>query len=214
MEQSLQWIQQESVITTVISLIALLVAASALFRHLRMTFRALWKQAPPLVSGSVGVIVRTTLIERTISFAIVLGAAALLLVVMGSVVTVQWVTGLLDLTWAVPLVVAMLTAPFTFALLFKVLPPVRLRWKQVWLASVLCGVVWLIGAEALAVYGTYFSKNVGAYGAFGGVLVLMLWMKIMSQVLFLGAELCKVISSGPLEGDHRLRRHLVSQDPS
>ena len=61
-------------------------------------------------------------------------------------------------------------------------------------AAVLCGAVWVIGAEILVLYGT-FGSGLGAYGALGGVLVIMLWMNVVSQMLFFGAELCKVSAS-------------------
>jgi membrane protein len=198
---SLQRIQQQSLTASLISLVALLVAASVLFIHLRMTFRAIWKHAAPLVSGRLAAIVRTTLLERVLSFGIVAGAAATLLIVVGLLVVVQWMKGVLtalpflnhDISWAVPLTVAVVTVPAVFMLLFKVLPPVHLSLRHTWLAAILCAVAWLIGAEVLGLFGSYFGKNLGTYGALGSVLVLMLWMKIMSQVLFFGAELCKVI---------------------
>jgi len=200
-DESLQWIQQQSLTASVVSLVALLAAASVLFRHLRMTFRAIWKQAPPLVSGRLVTIVRTTLLERVLSFAIVLAAAALLLLMVGLLIVVQWMTGLLavlpfptrDLGWAVPVTVAVLMVPLVFALLLKVLPPVHLQLRHIWLAAMLCAAAWLIGVELLGFFGSYFSTKLGTYGALGSVLVLMLWMKVMSQVLFFGAELCKVV---------------------
>jgi membrane protein len=80
----------------------------------------------------------------------------------------------------------------TFALLFKFLPPTPLAWKQVRLAAVLCAVAWVIGAELLTLYASFGDNS--AYGAIGGLLVVMLWMKSVSQVLFYGAEVCKVIA--------------------
>lgn len=200
-EQSLGWLQQQSRTATLVSVVTLLLAASVLFRHLRMTFRAIWKHTPVLIAGRIGTIVRTTLLERVLAFAIVVAAAILLVAVVGLMVVVQW---LLNgaVMWIVPMMVAVLTVPSMFALLFKVLPPVRLGLKHVWLASALCAAAWLLGAEILAFYGSYLGKNLGTYGALGGILVLMLWMKIMSQVLFLGAELCKVVyTTAPIEQD-------------
>ena len=52
-----------------------------------------------------------------------------------------------------------------------------------------------LGVEILALYGMYLKGNVSAYGALGAALVVMLWMKLVSQLFFFGAELCKVISS-------------------
>jgi membrane protein len=86
-------------------------------------------------------------------------------------------------------------APLTFALLFRFLPPVRLEWRHVWLASALCAVAWILGAEILASYAAYLGGNLGAYGAIGGLLIIMLWINIITQMLFFGAELCKIIAS-------------------
>ena len=39
------------------------------------------------------------------------------------------------------------------------------------------------------------SEVPSAYVALGGVLIVALWMKVVSQVLFFGAEICKVVWS-------------------
>jgi membrane protein len=200
-EGSLGWLQQESPLATAISVVGLLLTGSALFRHLRMTFRAIWKFAPPLVSGPWRAIVWATLFEQLIAFLIVLGGGILLLTGLALITMAQWLKGRLGLLpllhgaggWLVALAGTLLAVFCAFLLLFAVLPPVRLRFRHLWPASLLCAIGWLLGSEILALYGGYFSKNIGAYGAFAGVLVLMLWMKMMSQALFFGAELCKVI---------------------
>src|SRR5215470_12280124 len=66
-------LEQESIIATVISLGGLLMTASVLFGHLRLSFRAIWKYEPPLVSGPMRVVVRVTIVERVIAFTMVLG---------------------------------------------------------------------------------------------------------------------------------------------
>jgi len=38
----------------------------------------------------------------------------------------------------------------TFASMFKCLPPVRMRWRDVWLAALLCAVSWVVASELLA----------------------------------------------------------------
>jgi membrane protein len=200
-EDSLGWLQQESSLATVISVAGLLLTSSALFRHLRMTFRAIWKLAPPLVSGPWRVIVWQSLLEWLVAFLIVLGGGLLLLLVLGLITMAEWLNGQLAVLsflnatggWLAALAATLLALFCVFALLFSVLPPVRLRFRHVWLASLLCAAGWLLGSEVLALYGGYFSKNIGAYGALAGVLVLMLWMKFMSQALFFGAEICRVV---------------------
>lgn len=201
-EELLQRLQQGSGVATVVSLVGLLLAASVLFKHLRMTFRAIWKYAPPLASGPLLVVVRATFLERTIAFVMVLTGGALLLLAFALIAAIHWLSGQLSnlpllshttgLLLALPIPVVVV--PLTFALLFKFLPPVRIQWRQVWLASVLCAGAWFIGTEILALYGAYVGRSFSAYGAIGAILIVMLWMNAISQVLFYGAEVCKVIS--------------------
>jgi membrane protein len=190
-EQMLQRMQEGSLIATAVSLIGLLVTAAALFRHLRMTFRAIWKQPPPLASGSLWDIVRVSLREHVIAFTMVLAGGALLLAALILLSAIHW----LRAGWVLTLPGPLLGVLLIFALLFRFLPPVRLTWGDVWLSAALCTAVWLIGAEIFALYGTAFGGGFGAYGALGGVLLLMVWLNVVTQVLFYGAELCKVVAS-------------------
>ena len=70
-------LQEGSGLALAISLAGLLFTASVLFRHLRITFRAIWKHAPPLASGSVRGAMRETLLERAVAFGMVLAGAPL-----------------------------------------------------------------------------------------------------------------------------------------
>src|SRR5262245_3896610 len=202
--QLLQTLEQESIVATAVSLVGLLLAASVLFRHLRLTFRAIWKYEPPLVSGPMRVVVRTTILERVISFVMVLSAGMLLLVALVLVSTTQWLSRLLSLPshagWLLTALSSLILAAITFAPLLKFLPPVPLRWRDVWFAVFLCSVACVIAAECLALYGVFFGKSHGAYGVVGGLLAVMLLMNVVSQVLFFGAELCKVVATGSAGG--------------
>jgi membrane protein len=199
----LDQLQQGSIIASGISLVGLLVTGSALFKKLRLSFRAIWKYEPPLVSGSVRTVVRMTLLEQVKSFLLVLVAGLLLVGSLALVAIIQWLTGLFshvpmaaDTTaWLLALPIPVIIVTLTFALLFKLLPPVRLQWRDVSLAAVLCAGAWFIAAEILALYVLYFGTTLGTYGAIGGLLIAMFWMNIVSQSLFYGAELCKVMAS-------------------
>lgn len=200
----LQTLQQESIIGTIISLASVFLAASVLFRHLRLSFRAIWKYEPPLISGSVPVILRTVIRERVISLAMVLGGAGLLLGALGLITTVQWISGFLDgatfldqaAGWSLGALSSLVIDVITFALLFKVLPPVSMRWRDVGIAALFCALVWVAAGGFLTLYGALFGSTRSAYGPIGWVFVAILWIKIVSQALFFGAEICKVSAIG------------------
>src|SRR5690606_25558785 len=130
--------QKESLGATVLAVAGLLLTASVLFRHLRMSFRAIWKRDPPLIAGRVGSVVRETILERALSFVMVLGGGALLLAALTLIAVSQWIVravgGLPLLGSAVEQVLppagSVLLAAITFAILYKVLPPVRLRSEE------------------------------------------------------------------------------------
>ena len=201
--QLLNTLKRESIVASFISLVGLLLTASVLFHHLRLTFRAIWKYQPLLVSGSVRVVVRETILEKVMSFVMVLSAGVVLLVALVLVSVTQWLNrlvGSLSLPsqtgWLLTALTSLILAAITFAPLLKYLPPVPLRWRDVWLAVFLCSVAWVIAAEILSLYGAFFGSSHGAYGVVGGILAVMLLMNIISQVLFYGAELCKVVATG------------------
>lgn len=200
-EQILGRVEDQSTVATVVSLIGLLVTASKLFTQLRLTFRAIWKFAPPLISGGVIGSLRTAVVQKAFGYVTVVLAGVLLLAAHVLFASVQWVTGLFDaypiLDSAAGLLLATISPAIvvglTFAMLFLVLPPVRLRWRHIRLATVLSTVAWVIGTESLLLFGSYIGHTKSAATAAGGLFALMLWINVLAQVLFYGAELCKVV---------------------
>ncbi|WP_129777918.1 YihY/virulence factor BrkB family protein [Peristeroidobacter soli] len=199
-EQVSNHLQRGSVLATLIGVVGLLLTSSKLFGHLRMTFRAIWKQAPPLASGSLLGALRMKAAEYVIAFGIMFGGGALLLALLALIGALQWIAALPGelttfgdtLSWLLPLLGSLVIAPLTFALLLRVLPPVRVSWRDVRVAAILSGLTWIVGAEVLSVYAVHAATKWSAYGAIGGILMVMLWMHAMSKMLFFGAELSKV----------------------
>jgi membrane protein len=193
-------LQQESIIATALSLAGVLLTASVLFRHLRLSFRAIWKHEAPLVSGSVRVVVLATLLERLIAFLMVLAGGGLLVGALVLIGAAQWLGRFLGspvlpgqiTAWLLAALEALIVVAIAFAALLKVLPPVCIRWRDVWPAALLCAVAWVAASELLVLYAVFIGDRTSAYGALGGVLALMLWMNVVSKALFFGAELCKV----------------------
>jgi len=198
-ERLLSALQQESIVSTFISMVGLVLTASVLVRHLRRGFRVIWG-CPPRARGRVGAVVWATLVERMVSAAMVLGGSAVLIAAVALITASQWVDRTVGdrplvgptAQWALPLLTSLVLTAITFAALFRFLPPVPVRWRDLWPAVLLCTLGWTIAAELLALYGKYLGGSPTASGALSGVLALVLWMNVLSQLLFFGAELCKV----------------------
>lgn len=74
-----------------------------------------------------------------------------------------------------------------FALLYKILPAVQLRWKFVAIGAFFAAVLFSIGQILI---GIYLSKTnmISAYGAAGSVIAILIWVSYSAQLIFLGAE--------------------------
>jgi membrane protein len=73
-----------------------------------------------------------------------------------------------------------------FASIFKFLPDVHIRWRDVWIGAIVTAVLFAIGKALIGLYLGH--SNVGSiYGAAGTVIVLLAWVFYTSQILFFGA---------------------------
>ena len=214
-ETLLTQLQRESLVTTLAGLLGLLYTASKLFRHLRMSFRAIWKYEPPLVSGPMRERLGTTIREYAFAFLMVLSGGLLLMLALVLLSVTQRLGRLLAAlpladrvpAWVLALPGSIAIVGLVFALLLRFLPPVRLDWRHVWLGSVLCTAAWIIGAELVTWFSALFTGDgPTALGAFGALFVTMIWFDKVSQLLFYGAEVCKVIYTREVEAAVTSRR--------
>lgn len=78
-----------------------------------------------------------------------------------------------------------------FAVLYKVLPDAKLKWKHILLGSFLTATLFWFG-EILLGYYLGNSNLLSAYGAAGSIVIILIWVFYSSQLVFLGAEFIKV----------------------
>ena len=78
-----------------------------------------------------------------------------------------------------------------FAILFRFVPDVRLRWRDVTTGAVVTAVLFGIGQQVI---GWYLGQSTVAssYGAAGSVMVLLLWVYYSCQIVLFGAEFTRV----------------------
>ena len=88
-------------------------------------------------------------------------------------------------------VVSMLTSfvvvTALFAMMFKWLPDVSVRWRDVWLGALLTALLFEIGKAAI---GFYIGKQglESTYGAAASIVVVLIWVYYTSQIILMGAE--------------------------
>jgi membrane protein len=80
-----------------------------------------------------------------------------------------------------------------FALLFKYLPDVKIRWKNVWIGSFTTSVLFMTGRYLISLY--LGNTNITSlYGAAGSVILFIVWVNYSCWIFFLGAEIIKILS--------------------
>lgn len=180
---------------TIISCVLLLFAATGLFSQLQDALNTIWDVKPKPGRGLLGV-----LKDRFWSFVMVLVIGALLLCLLvvhavvlsvGRFVHASQVPGSLLVWHALDLAVSFVFLTLLVAMVYQVLPDVRIAWRDVWVGAGLTALLFLLGNYLISLYLNR-SATASAYGAAGSFVVILLWVYYASQILLFGAEFTQV----------------------
>lgn len=185
------------IVATVVGGVTLLLGASGVFGQLQDALNAIWEVQPRPGRGVLGAIR-----QRFFSFTMVLGSAFLLLVslVVGAVIAglgerlLHGREGVELLLQVFNAVVGLGVATVLFGLIFKVVPDVEVRWRDVWVGAFFTAALFSIGRLALGWYlgrGSFGSS----FGAAGSLVIVLFWIYYSAQILFFGAEFTQVYAS-------------------
>ncbi len=173
-------------------LVVSVLGASAACTELQAALNAIWHVAPKPGRRIIGV-----LRGRLVAFAMVLGAALLLLVSLLLGVAFASFEALLSTLPGGARLWQVFTFSFTvavamalFAVCFKVVPDVKIRFCDVWSGAAVSALLFALGELALGFYITSPLLSSPA-GAAGSVIVLVVWVYYGAQILFFGAELTR-----------------------
>lgn len=181
-------------LSSVIGIAVLVFGASGVFGQLQTALNGIWGVKPKPGRGWKGF-----LRDRFFSFTMVLGVAFVLLVslvlsaalaAIGSYFSSALPGG--ELVWQILnglISLAVITG--LFSLIFRVIPDVEIRWRDVWVGALVTAALFTLGKFLLALYlgKSSFSSS---YGAAGSLVALVVWVYYASQILFLGAEFTQV----------------------
>lgn len=185
---------QNTVLATIIGIITLIVGATGVFVQLQKSLDLIWE-----VEVSAKKAWLKSLKDRLFSFGLIMSIGFLLLVSLlisaGLSALSDWIKAsmpdfIMFVFRLISFVISFAVITVLFAMMFKILPDAKIRWKDVWLGAMITSLLFIAGKFAL---GLYFGKaNPGsAYGAAGSIILLMLWVNYSSMIVFLGAEYTK-----------------------
>lgn len=182
------------ILATVLGVVALLFSATGAFVQLQESLNTIWEVTPRHDRG-----ILETLKARGLSFGLLAVIALLLLVSLvisaGLAVAGKYLDdlmpGMLPLAQVLSLVMLFAVITLLFALIYRYLPDVEIRWRDAWIGAAFTALLFTVGEYLIGLY-LGRSSTASAYGAAGALVVLLLWVYYSAQILFLGAEFTQV----------------------
>jgi membrane protein len=182
------------IIGMTIGIATFLLLATGAIVELQDDLNIIWKATLPSSYG-VWSFFRT----RLLSLALVLGIGFLLLVslvidaglsALGSYLEASF-SGATFILQFLNSLVAFGIAFLLFAMIFKMLPAVDLRWHDVWAGALVTGLLFTLGKFLI---GYYLGRSgvTSTYGAAASLITILLWIYYSSLILLFGAEFTKV----------------------
>lgn len=183
--------QKSSSLATLVSIIALIVGATGIFVEIQDSLNMIWGVRPKSKKGFIKL-----LLNRLISFSMILGLGFLLIVslmINTLIVALSREIAALFPSLSVNLfniantVIIFFVLSVLFSVIFKMLPDIRIQWKQVWPGAIVTTCLFLVGKFVIGLYIGH-NSTVSLYGAASSLIILLLWIYFSAFILYFGAE--------------------------
>ena len=182
--------QEQGRLATLVATALLLFGATSVFAELKASLDEIW-QIPSVSQTGLWDLLRT----RLLSFGLILVLTFLLMVSL----VVSAVLAVLERYWggvwrdaafwleSLAGLIGFSVIATLFAVIYKMLPRVRLSWHDVAIGALGTAGLFALGKYAIGLYiGN--SGVASSFGAAGSMIALLLWVYYSAQIFFLGAE--------------------------
>jgi membrane protein len=174
---------------SLISFVVLLLAASGVFFQLQFVLNTVWKVPIPTER-----LMLRTLRKQLFSFIMVIALGLLLVATALLSVFANWLSTLFTLLGFQPSLTILgffLIAALSFAVMYKILPDVKIAWRDVWGGALAAAGLVTIGGWLVAflINKTSFASALEATGSF---VILLTGFYYFAQIFLLGAIISRV----------------------
>jgi len=187
-------IQESGLLPTLLGVAALLAGATTVFGEMQLSLNAIWGVAARPKRNTVFALLMSRLLSLTVVLAIgfVLLVSLLAGVVLRAVLafTDRFAPAVATLLTGADLLLSLLSVALLFAAIFKVLPDVVLRWRDVAVGALVTALLFTFGRYGIAAYLAH-TATASTYGAAGSVVLILLWVYYSSLILLFGAAFTK-----------------------
>ncbi len=197
----------EGLVATAVGLGLLFVGATTVFGELQDALDRIWRVPARRTTSGWFDLLRA----RLLSFGMIMAVGFLLIVSLvasaGLAAMGRWWEPILG-WWYVLAVAAnslidFLLVAVMFALIYKIMPRVRVLWRDVWIGSIFTALLFTLGKTLI---GLYIGRSgvTSPFGAAGSLVVVLLWVYYSAQIFLIGAEFTWVYAN-----DYGSRRNRV-----
>jgi len=180
--------------TAWVSIAVFMAGGFGVFSHLQDALNTIWRA--PQRTGDPWIV---TLKRRLLSFGTVVATGFIMMVSLVLSAGLAWIAEHASqwerwpalVSEGANFAVSLGITTVLFAMMFKILPDVRIRWRDVWIGAAFTAFFFDFGKTALGFYFAH-SSVASAYGAAGSAIALLLWCYYAAQIAFFGAELTRV----------------------
>ncbi|HEY5593489.1 MAG TPA: YihY/virulence factor BrkB family protein [Paludibacter sp.] len=183
---------KNSFLATIIGVITILVGATGVFAQFQKSINTIWEvKADESKSG-----ILSLLKARLFSFGLIIAIAFILIVSLVISATLSalgtWMTNYISeslpiILQVINFILSLSILAVLFALMFKYFPDAKIKWRHVWVGSLVTAIFFETGKAALGLYFGNADPGSG-YGAAGSIILIMLWVSYSSMIVFYGAE--------------------------
>ncbi|MEO8885601.1 MAG: YihY/virulence factor BrkB family protein [Mucilaginibacter sp.] len=179
----------------IIGVISLLIGASSIFVEIQDSLNIIWRVKAKPKRGWVKL-----LQNRFLSFSLIISLGFLLLasllinLVMDALSArieqfLPAITGLL--LKGINIAITAIVITTLFSIIFKFLPDVKIRWKDVRSGAFFTALLFMLGQYLIGKYIQNIAQG-SVYGAAGSIIVILVWIYYTAAILYIGAEFTQV----------------------
>jgi membrane protein len=174
---------------TLISSIILLLAASGVFFQLQFVLNKIWKLPTPTEQ-----MMWRTIRKQLFSFVMVIALGLLLVAAALLSFSASWLSSFFTLFGFQPsltVAVFFILAALSFAVMYKILPEVKIAWGDVWAGAIVAAALVAVGGWLVSfiIKNTLFASALEAAGSF---VVLLTGFYYFAQIFLLGAIISRI----------------------
>lgn len=200
----------------IIGTITLIVAASGAFLELQHALNTIFRVKTDPKKSSI----ERLILSRLRSFGLVVSIGFVLLVSLLVSAALSALSTRIQssgfggplLLQAINMIVSLAVMTLLFGLIYRFLPDVRLKWRDVWTGAFVTSLLFAIGKFLIGLYLGQ-SSVASSYGAAGSIVVLLVWVYYSAQIILLGAEFTRVYAEFRRGGAAPPPNHLARRDP-